>query len=68
MVSRVVLLFVTIAGAASTTAAQELANGAFRIRYDATGITSLKRTADAADTDYVAAGAVRLRLVMPVAS
>ena len=64
MVSRVVLLFVTIAGAASTTAAQELANGAFRIRYDATGITSLKRTADAADTDYVAAGAALGPLVV----
>jgi len=57
MVSRVAALIVAAAGAVSTASAQDLANGAFRIRYDATGITSLKRTADVADTDYVASGA-----------
>ena len=57
MLSRVVALLVaSIAGLATPAAAQELSNDAFRIRYDATGIISLRRTADVADTDYIAAG------------
>ena len=34
---------------------QQLANQAFRIEYDASGIRSLKRTNDIHDTDYIAA-------------
>src|SRR4029450_11848151 len=45
-------------------AADDLANGAFRIRYDGTGITSLRRTGDVADTDYIAAGAALGPLVV----
>jgi len=36
--------------------ANVLANGSFRIEYDASGIRSLRRTNDVHDTDYVAAG------------
>ena len=35
--------------------AQELANEAFRIQYDESGIRSLRRAKDVHDTDYIAA-------------
>ena len=38
-------------------AADDLANRAFQLKYDGSGITSLNRTADVADTDYIAATA-----------
>jgi len=41
-----------------------LANRAFQIKYDASGITSLKRTGDVADTDYIAANAAFGRLLI----
>lgn len=44
--------------------ADELSNRAFQVKYDATGITSLKRTADVADTDYIAAGSALGRVVV----
>ena len=37
--------------------AEELANRAFQIQYDASGVRSLKRTNDVHDTDYIAANA-----------
>ena len=36
--------------------AQDLSNRAFQLKYDGTGITSLRRTSDVADTDYIATG------------
>jgi uncharacterized protein DUF5695 len=42
-------------GAAAAPAA-DLANDAFRLQYDATGIRSLRRTGDPIDTDYIAPG------------
>src|SRR5690242_8678335 len=44
--------------------AQELSNRAFQIKYGASGITSLKRTGDVADTDYIAAGGAFGRLLV----
>jgi hypothetical protein len=44
--------------------AQDIANRAFQIKYDTAGITSLKRTGDVADTDYIAAGAAFGRLLV----
>jgi hypothetical protein len=44
-----------LCAAATPAAAQELSNRSFQIEYDASGIRSLKRTADVHDTDYVAA-------------
>ncbi len=56
MVSRVVvLLAAALVVSARPASPDDLANGAFRIQYDTSGITSLKRTADVADTDYIAA-------------
>src|SRR5689334_19036734 len=59
MVSRVLAL-IAVALAAATRAAfpDDLANAAFRRHYGKTGVTSLTRTADVADTDYIAANAV----------
>jgi hypothetical protein len=44
--------------------AQDLNNAAFRIQYDASGIRSLKRTADVYDTDYIAANGSLGRLLV----
>src|SRR5262245_10831526 len=44
--------------------AQQLANEAFQLQYDATGIHSLKRTNDVYDTDYIAANGALGRLVV----
>ena len=63
MVSRVLILAAALA-AALPAAADDLANRAFQIKYDASGITSLRRTADVADTDYIAAGAAFGRLLV----
>ncbi len=49
---------------AGPAAADDLANGAFTIQYDPTGITSLKRTKDAHDTDYIAANGRLGRLLV----
>jgi hypothetical protein len=52
-VGMLVVTFVTACvGAAS---AQELSNNAFQIQYDQSGIRSLRRANDIADTDYIAA-------------
>jgi hypothetical protein len=45
-------------------AADDLANRAFQLKYDASGITSLKRTGDVADTDYIAANGALGRLIV----
>jgi hypothetical protein len=50
---QVVLL---LAGAVAPAAAQDLSSRTFQLKYDSGGITSLRRTADVADTDYIAAG------------
>jgi len=47
-----------------TAGAQDLSNHAFRVRYDASGIRSLKRTKDVHDTDYIAANGVLGRLLI----
>ena len=44
--------------------AQELSNRTFQIRHDASGITSLRRTGDVADTDYIATGSTLGRLIV----
>ena len=44
--------------------AEDLSNRAFQIKYDGSGITSLKRTGDVADTDYIAANAAFGRLLV----
>jgi hypothetical protein len=56
-----VLLAVAVAGHVR---ADDLSNRAFQIQYAAAGITSLKRTGDVADTDYIAAGAALGRLMV----
>jgi hypothetical protein len=64
MVSRAATLVALVAVSSAAASAQELSNGAFQIRYDATGITSLWRTADVADTDYIAANGSLGRLIV----
>jgi hypothetical protein len=53
-----------LAGASTPAAADDLANRAFQLKYDASGVTSLKRTADVADTDYIAANGALGRLIV----
>ena len=53
-----------VLGLAVPAAAQPLSNRAFQLQYDASGITSLKRTADVADTDYIGAGGALGRLIV----
>jgi len=48
----------------SFAAAQDLSNQSFTVKYDATGIRSLKRTADAYDTDYISGNAALGRLLI----
>jgi hypothetical protein len=45
-------------------AADDLSSRAFQLKYDASGITSLKRTGDVADTDYIAANGALGRLIV----
>jgi hypothetical protein len=56
--------WLAIVGTIQPATADELSNRAFQIRYDAAGITSLKRTGDVADTDYIAAGSAFGRLLV----
>lgn len=53
---------VCLAALATPAAADDLSNRAFQLNFDASGITSLKRTGDLADTDYIAAGGALGRL------
>lgn len=48
----------------TTAAADDLSNRAFQLHYGPTGITSLKRTADVHDTDYIAASGSLGRLIV----
>jgi hypothetical protein len=65
MVSRVLVLLALFgAPIAPSARAQDLSNRAFQIRYDGAGITSLKRTGDVADTDYIAANGALGRLIV----
>jgi hypothetical protein len=61
---RFVTLALALIGGAPFASAQDLHNPAFRIRYDAGGIRSLKRTADVYDTDYIAANGSLGRLII----
>src|SRR5262245_4626250 len=45
-------------------AAQDLSNQSFTLKYDGTGIRSLKRTSDKYDTDYIAPNAALGRLMI----
>lgn len=58
------ILAAAVVAATSATQAQELANESFQLRYDPMGIRSLKRTADVADTDYIAANNALGRLLV----
>ena len=58
------LLAIALSATAQPAKADDLANRAFQIKYDASGITSLKRTGDVADTDYIAANAAFGRLLI----
>jgi hypothetical protein len=53
-----------IVASASLASAQDLSNDAFRIHYDGSGVRSLKRTNDVADTDYIAANGTLGRLLI----
>jgi hypothetical protein len=59
-----VTVILALAGAPFAASAQDLDNAAFHIRYDATGIRSLKRTGDLYDTDYIAANGSLGRLLI----
>ena len=63
--SRLQLLgLLALALSAASATADDLSNRAFQIKYDGSGITSLKRTGDVADTDYIAANAAFGRLLI----
>jgi hypothetical protein len=47
-----------------STGAQDLSNQLFTLRYDGTGVHSLRRTADKYDTDYIAANAALGQLLI----
>ena len=53
-----------IAGTGSAAVADDLANRAFQLQFDASGIRSLRRTADVHDTDYIAANGALGRLLI----
>jgi hypothetical protein len=59
-----ILGVLALALAAAPAAAEDLSNRVFQIKYDGSGITSLKRTGDVADTDYIAANAAFGRLLI----
>ncbi len=67
MVSRLRIFVALLSCAVSVrpaAAGDDLSSRAFQIRADAGGITSLKRTADVADTDYIAARGALGRLIV----
>jgi hypothetical protein len=49
---------------ASSAAADDLASRSFQLKYDGSGITSLRRTGDVVDTDYIAAAGALGRLIV----
>jgi hypothetical protein len=53
-----------VLASAVTAAADDLSNHTFRLQFDRTGVTSLRRTADVADTDYIASGSAFGRLII----
>lgn len=55
MARKVMFVALLVMASLAPAAADELANGVFRIQYDASGIRSLQRTNDVHDTDYIAA-------------
>jgi len=59
-----VFLAVLLMAQVPVAAAAELANRAFRVQYDASGIRSLKRTSDQHDTEYLAANGILGNLVI----
>ncbi|MEO5895029.1 MAG: DUF5695 domain-containing protein [Vicinamibacterales bacterium] len=61
---RFVLVASALIAVAAPCLAQDLSNDAFTIRYDASGVRSLKRTNDIADTDYIAANGTLGRLLI----
>ena len=60
----VLLAGLCLAAGPAPAAADDLSSRAFQLKYDASGITSLKRTGDVADTDYIAANAALGRLIV----
>jgi hypothetical protein len=61
---RAVLAASVLAGLPLAAAAEDLSNRAFQIQYGPSGITSLKRTGDVHDTDYIAANGALGRLIV----
>jgi hypothetical protein len=61
---RMLVAALCLAACPARTAADDLSNRAFQLKYDASGITSLKRTGDVADTDYIAANGALGRLIV----
>src|SRR3954471_16206295 len=55
------MAMLAVAAAAS---GDDWSNRSFQLQYDANGVTSLKRTGDVADTDYIAAGGALGRLIV----
>jgi hypothetical protein len=66
MVPRTLILIASLAGftLAAPLAADELKTPAFTVQYGPSGITSLRRTQDGADTDYVAPNSALGRLIV----
>jgi hypothetical protein len=62
--TRIALALALLCGSTGTALAQALDNSAFQIRFDATGIRSLKRASDVHDTDYIAANGSLGRLLV----
>ena len=61
---RMQLAVMVLLAVAASARAQDLNNRVFQLKYDESGITSLRRTGDVADTDYIAAGAALGRLIV----
>src|SRR4051812_7385069 len=55
-IAKLQLLVMLAAVPAVPAGAQDLSKRGFQLKYDGGGITSLRRTADVADTDYISAG------------
>ena len=60
----VLLAGLCLAAGAAPANADGLSSRTFQLEHDASGITSLKRTGDVADTDYIAANAALGRLIV----
>jgi Family of unknown function (DUF5695) len=60
----VLVLGLAVPAKAQPAKAEALSNAAFQLQYDGSGITSLKRTGDVADTDYIGTGGALGRLVV----